>query len=107
MHMRVVFQSPGPSMQYRQDAGLAANMFRIVPDGGESFDCGLDEDVVENVLIAADNVSEFGGKSEDEMEVTGWQQLSFPSQQPPLRIIAVAFGAASVLAGMIGVLPNG
>lgn len=77
MHMGVVLQGSGPGMEDSEDAELAANELRVEADGGEGFHRCLDQDVVEEFLTLADNVSQFRGDGEDEVEVAHRQQLCF------------------------------
>lgn len=104
VHMGVVLQCSGPGVENGEDAELAADISGVEADGGEAYHSRLDQDVVEDLLVAADDVSQFRREGEDEMKVAGGEQFRFPRLQPALCIAAVAFGAASVFAGVVGVL---
>jgi hypothetical protein len=94
----------GPGVQHCKYGQLATDMFGIKGKLHKHFSRRLHQDCVEFLLIASHDVSQFLGKSEDNVEVADGKQFCFPCFQPPRCVAGVAFGTASVFAGMIRVL---
>jgi hypothetical protein len=91
-------------MKHSHHTQIAADELGIEADPLQGINGGSCEDAVEQLLITAHNVPQFRGDGEDHMEVADRQQLRLSLCQPLLCVAAMARGAASVLAGVIGVM---
>lgn len=102
--MGMIVQSPGPGVKDGEDAQCATDKARISGELQERLGCGTHEDVVDLDLMAACRVVELMRQGKDDVEVRHAEKLSLPILDPCLGVCAMAFGAGTIEAGVIGIV---
>jgi hypothetical protein len=80
------------------DADAGAEVLRVSRDRHHRLRCCAEQQIVDDRLVLQGDVSDLGGKREDDMEVADRQQVGFALGQPGARSGALAFGTVSVAA---------
>ena len=81
------------------DADASAEVLRVSRDRHHRLRCCAEQQIVDDRLVLQGDVSDLGGKREDDMEVADRQQVGFTLGQPGARSGALAFGTVPVAAG--------
>src|ERR1700730_5632100 len=99
--MRMMLQSLIPGMEHAEEADLCAQVAGIAGDLQESFAAGVKQQVIDQSLVLQCERSEFPRECEDDMDIAGGQQLSFPRLEPAQAGVALAPWAVPVAARVI------
>ena len=104
VHVRMVGQGPGPGVQHTQDPDQPADIMRVRGELDERLGRGAEQDVVEVLLVAADERPQLVGHGEDDVKVGDRQEFLPPLFQPGFGVLAVALGATAVAAGVVDIV---
>ena len=101
VHVWVVQHLPGPGVQHGGDAGEGIPPIRreLQQRGGGR----LEQQIVESVTVGEVEGAELLGLGEHHVEVVGREGALHPALDPPPLLDALADGAVSVPAGVVGV----
>ena len=88
-------------MQNGKEAGGHAEMLGIGGNGEEGFGGGVEEDVVDELVVVEGNGGDGLGQGEDHVEVVGGQEFGLPLLQPFGARQPLALGTVPVAAGAI------
>src|SRR5262249_13944966 len=102
MHVGMVMELLGPSMENSQHAWGGAEEAGVAGNIDDGMCCGLHEEGISVLLVGAQNVAELLGDCDGDVEVGAVQRRELAGLEPALGIIGVALGAAAVFAAMIG-----
>ncbi len=89
-----------PGMQDGDKAGFAAEI--ILAEGQKCPGGGIEEDFQEKPLIGKNKGVEFMRQSEDRMKITDGQYFRLAGLQPAGLVKALALGAMTIPAGVVG-----
>ena len=64
-----------PGMENTDTADLCPEMFRVVGELGERFGDRTEKEIVQDLTVHGDQGIEFGGESEDHMEIRDGQEI--------------------------------
>ncbi len=92
-----------PGVEHRKHANVAAHMARVAGQFDNGLRRGLHEQRVGDFLPAAQRLAQFIRHGDGDMKVRAGQKFALPRFEPSLRLIRMAFGTASVPAGMVGI----
>jgi hypothetical protein len=102
MDMRVEEEVLCPGVEDGGEADLGSQMFRIGRDGPKSGRDGLEEEVVNDLLVVEGEGAEGVGKCEDDVEVRDRQEFAPPGLEPFGFGQGLTLGAVPVAAGVVG-----
>ena len=69
MQMRVMQQVLSPGVEDGEEAEVNAEVFRVPGDGEQGFRGGLEQEVVDDLLIVESESGDFFGQSEDDVVI--------------------------------------
>lgn len=104
VHVWMVGQGAGPGVQDTEDPDPPAHIMGVRGKLDERMGRGAEQDVVKVLLMTTDELTELVGHGEDHVEVGNRQELLTPLFPPPLGLMAMAFGATAVAAGVVDVV---
>src|ERR1035441_8332546 len=99
--MGMMLQSLIPGMEHAEETDLGTQMTRIAGDLQQSCSTGVKQQVIDQSLVLQCQRSQFPRQGEDDVHVTGGQQLSFPRLEPAQAGIALTLGAVPVSARVV------
>ena len=102
MDMRVEEKVLRPGVENGGEADLGSQVFRIGGDGPKGGRDGLEEEVVNDLLVVEGEGAEGVGKREDEVEVRDRQEFAPPSFEPFGFGQGLTLWAVPVAAGVVG-----
>ena len=103
VQMRMIRQIARPGLQHAKEAKLAADEFWIVRQFLQSGRRGLEEEAVDERLMAARHRVECIRQREGEHEIRHWQQQRALHLEPFIGFVITTFWAMPILAGVITV----
>ncbi len=89
-------------MEYGGKAYSGAEMLRLGGDGDHGLGARLEQDVVDHRLVLIGDIGDCPRQGEDDVEIGHGQQLGQACGEPVLGGFALALGAVTVAAGVIG-----
>ena len=89
-------------MEHGRDADAGAQILWIGGDGHHRLRRRLEEQVVDDRLVAEGDGGDFGWQREDDVEVAYREQVRLALGQPGTRRRALALGAVPVAAAVVG-----
>ena len=90
-----------PGMQYREEADVGSKMFGVAGDGEQGLGAGVEEYVVNDLLILEGKFGDAWWQSKYDVIVSGGQQFGLAPRKPLLAGQGLALGAVAVAAGVI------
>jgi len=103
MHMRVVDEITGPSVQDTDQTDLATDQAWISGQFLDRLRGSVEEQVVDQFLVTKCQVAEFGGQCEGQQEIGSGQQQFLLQGQPLFGLLLLTLGTMPVTAGVVAV----
>src|SRR5208282_1500298 len=85
MDMGVMFELLIPSVEHAKEADLGTEMFGIASDFEKGFGTGLQQEMVEDLLVLQSQRRQFMRQGEDKMDVTRGEKFLTTRLHPTLR----------------------
>lgn len=104
VHMWMVGQGAGPGVQHTQDPDQTTDVMRIRGERDARVGRGSEPDVVQVLLVAADQRPQVSGQGEDDMKGGDGQEFLTPLFQPGFGVQAMTRGTTPVAAGVVDVV---
>ena len=99
--MGMMLQSLVPGMEHAEEADLGSEVARIAGDLQQGCSTGVKQQVIDQPFILQGERSQFPRHGEDDVHVTGGQQLPFPRLEPAQAGVALTLGAVPVSARVV------
>ena len=90
-----------PTVQYREEADLGAQMLGIGSDGGQGLGRGSEQNAVDEIFVLVSNRRDLFGEREDDVKIVGLEDFRFPFFEPFRPRQRLAFGAMSIAAAIV------
>jgi GTPase SAR1 family protein len=90
-------------VQDRKEADLCPQVLRVSSDRLQGFRRGLEENVIDHLLVLVGNRSDLFRHSEDDVKIGNIKEFRLPLLDPLRSRQALAFGAVSIPAAIEGV----
>ena len=100
MGMWVMFEFLIPGVKHAKEADLGAEMFGIASDFEEGFGAGLQQEVVQDLLVLPGERCQLMGQGEDNMNVRRRQKFLATCLEPTVASVGLALGAVPVTAAV-------
>src|ERR1035437_3332354 len=101
MQMRVMQQGGSPGVQYGEETNLRAQMFGIGGNGAQGFGRGLEENVIDHLLVLVSDRGNLVRHREDDVVILAVEKF-IPAVFDPLGAgQRLALGAMPVSAGRV------
>ena len=98
----MVDQRRPPGVEHGGDADAGAEMLAVGSDGQHRLRGRLEEEVVDDSLVAEGDGGDLGRQREDDVEVADREQVRLALSQPGARRRALTLGAVPVAAAVVG-----
>eukprot|EP01137_Pigoraptor_chileana_P001305 Opistho-2@38753 len=105
MHMRVVRHRRSPGVQHGGDADPSAKVLGIGSDGQHRRRSRPEQEIIDHRLVVERDVGDLGWQGEDDVEVADREQIGLSRLEPRARGGALALGAVTVAAAVVGDAP--
>jgi hypothetical protein len=107
MDMGMMLQLLIPTMEHAEEADFRAQMSGITRHFEQRFGTGLEQQIVDDLLVLQRQSGEPTGKGEDDMDVGGGQEFSAARLKPTVPGVSLALGAVPVSARVVrdGAIP--
>jgi hypothetical protein len=99
--MWMIDEGPGPGVEDAEDSNEPPDIMWVCRELDERLGRGAEQNIVQVLLVAADQLPQFLGQGQDDMKVGDWQEFLPPLCQPHLGVMTVALGATPVAAGVV------
>src|SRR5271169_2493012 len=90
-----------PTVQYREETDLGAQIFGIGSDGGQGLGRGSEQNAVDEIFVLVCNGGDLFGEREDDVKIVGLEDFRFPIFEPFRPRQRLAFGAMSIAAAIV------
>ena len=90
-----------PTVQYREEADLGAQMLGIGSNGGQGLGRGSEQNAVDEIFVLVSNGRDLFGESEDDVKIVRLENFRFPFSKPLRTRQRLAFGAMSIAAAIV------
>jgi len=102
MYMRVMRQCRTPGMQHQRGTDACTQMLAVSSDGLQHLGGDIKQQPIEFYLVLVRQICNGRGQREDHVVILHGQQISLAGIEPALGCSALALGAVSVAAGVVG-----
>jgi len=102
MDMGVMFELLIPSVEHAKEADLGTEMFGIASDFEKGFGTGLQQEMVEDLLVLQSQRRQFMRQGEDKMDVTRGEKFLTTRLQPTLAGVGLTLRAVPIAATVVG-----
>jgi hypothetical protein len=102
MQVGVELQVAGPGVQHGRDAGDGAETGGVAPQGEERPGSGAEQNCEDQPSVAEGERAQGGRQGEDDVEVVGVEDARHAPLDPARLAQALALGAVTVTAGVVG-----
>ena len=90
-----------PTVQYREEADLGAQMLGIGRDGGQGLGRGSEQNAVDEIFVLVSNSRDLFGEREDDVKIVRLEDFRFPFFEPFRTGQRLALGAVSIAAAIV------
>jgi len=102
MGVRVELKLLIPRMQYAEEADLGTQMLGIASDFEEGFRTGLQQEMVQDLLVLQGEQRQFMRQGEDNMDVARGEKFLTTSFEPTVAGVGLTLRAVPVTAAVVG-----
>src|SRR5271167_5126977 len=90
-----------PTVQYREETDLGAQMLGIGSNGGQGLGRGSEQNAVDEIFVLVSHSRDWFGEREDDVKIVRLEYFRFPFFEPFRPRQRLAFGAMSIAAAIV------